>query len=92
MPVSLDHAAPSFPKPAVLGCRKNEVKGGIAANPERSGRCGLHCGPQAHRPIGTFPPLGTVRASVGLFNAPEDVEALVMAIREITRMQDSLCP
>ena len=49
-------------------------------------RAGLHCAPQAHRTLGTFP-AGTVRASLGFFNTPEDVEALVEAIREITRMK-----
>lgn len=50
-------------------------------------RAGLHCAPQAHRTMGTFP-LGTVRASFGYFNTPEDVETLVKAIQEITRMRD----
>jgi cysteine desulfurase/selenocysteine lyase len=49
-------------------------------------RAGLHCAPQAHRTLGTFP-AGTVRASLGYFNTPEDVEALVEAIQEITRMK-----
>jgi selenocysteine lyase/cysteine desulfurase len=49
-------------------------------------RAGLHCAPQAHRTLGTFP-AGTVRASWGYFNTPEDVEALVKALQEITRMQ-----
>ncbi len=49
-------------------------------------RAGLHCAPQAHRTLGTFP-AGTVRASLGYFNSPEDVEALVKALREITRMK-----
>ena len=49
-------------------------------------RAGLHCAPQAHRTLGTFP-AGTVRASWGYFNTPEDMEALVKALQEITRMQ-----
>jgi selenocysteine lyase/cysteine desulfurase len=49
-------------------------------------RAGLHCAPQAHRTLGTFP-AGTVRASLGYFNTPEDVEALVKALREISRMK-----
>ncbi len=89
MSVYWEHAATSFPKPVVVCCRMNEGICRIAANSERSGRGGWHRAPQAHRTIGTFP-LGTVRASLGLFNTPEDVEALAKAIREITRMQDTL--
>jgi len=42
---------------------------------------------EAHRTMETFP-LGTVRASFGYFNTPKDVESLVRAIQQITRMQD----
>lgn len=49
-------------------------------------RAGLHCAPQAHRTLGTFP-TGTTRASLGFFNTPEDIEALVKAIQEITKMK-----
>ncbi|MDI6752942.1 MAG: aminotransferase class V-fold PLP-dependent enzyme [Thermodesulfobacteriota bacterium] len=47
-------------------------------------RTGLHCAPQAHRTMGTFPN-GTVRVSLGFFNTPEDVDVLLRALREITR-------
>jgi len=69
----------------------NEVMRRIGANPGHSNRGGLHRAPQAHRTRETFPP-GIVRASVGNFNTPEDAEAIVKAIREITRRQDTLCP
>lgn len=58
-------------------------------------RSGLHCAPCAHRTIGTLH-RGTVRASLGYFNTPEDVEALVTALAEIAaglqgdRLQGSL--
>jgi len=38
-------------------------------------RTGLHCAPDAHRLLGTFPS-GTVRFSVGYFNSDEDFEML----------------
>ena len=49
-------------------------------------RAGLHCAPHVHRMIKTFP-AGTVRASFGFFNSPEDSQALVRAVREICRMK-----
>ncbi|MBI5188681.1 MAG: aminotransferase class V-fold PLP-dependent enzyme, partial [Nitrospirae bacterium] len=45
-------------------------------------RVGLHCAPNAHRTIGTFP-VGTVRVSVGYFNIEEDIERLIKAVRDI---------
>lgn len=48
----------------------------IAARP------GLHCAPEAHRTIGTFPQ-GAVRFSFGHFNSPEQVDDAVAAIRSI---------
>lgn len=45
-------------------------------------RAGLHCAPQAHRLIGTEE-TGAVRASVGCFNTPEEIGALVEAVEKI---------
>lgn len=45
-------------------------------------RVGLHCAPDAHRTIGTFP-RGTVRVSPGYFNTPEDIQNLVAAVASI---------
>ncbi len=45
-------------------------------------RTGLHCSPDAHRTIGTFPE-GTVRVSFSYFNRVEDVEYLLKALKEI---------
>ena len=45
-------------------------------------RVGLHCAPDAHRTIGTFPQ-GTVRLSPGYFNTMEEVDFVVDAVRKI---------
>lgn len=45
-------------------------------------RVGLHCAPDAHRTIGTFPQ-GTVRLSPGYFNTMEEVDFAVDAVRKI---------
>jgi len=48
-------------------------------------RVGLHCAPDAHKALGTFPG-GAVRASFGPFNTLADAETLVRALREIARL------
>ncbi len=45
-------------------------------------RVGLHCAPNAHRTIGTFPH-GTVRVGVGYFNTENDIEKLIKAVKDI---------
>nr|WP_275942513.1 aminotransferase class V-fold PLP-dependent enzyme [Desulfuromonas acetoxidans] len=45
-------------------------------------RVGLHCAPEAHKTIGSFP-LGTVRVSPGFFNTEQHIERLIEAVREI---------
>ena len=45
-------------------------------------RTGLHCAPEAHRFLGTFPG-GTVRFSAGYFNTEEDFERLNEALAYI---------
>jgi cysteine desulfurase family protein len=42
-------------------------------------RVGLHCAPEAHRSIGTFPG-GTIRVSPGWFNTAAEIAALLAAI------------
>jgi cysteine desulfurase family protein len=46
-------------------------------------RAGFHCGPMAHQAIGTLPGNGTLRASLGYFTRPEDVQALVDTLKQI---------
>lgn len=48
-------------------------------------RVGLHCAPDAHRSLGSFP-AGSVRASFGPFNTLSDAEALVRAVRELASL------
>lgn len=45
-------------------------------------RVGLHCAPNAHKTLGTFP-TGTIRFSFGIFNTEEEVDTAVRAIEEI---------
>lgn len=45
-------------------------------------RVGMHCAPNAHKTLGTFPQ-GTLRFSFGYYNTLEEVEAAVSAIEEI---------
>jgi len=47
-------------------------------------RAGLHCAPEAHKTIGTFPE-GGVRISVGYFNTAEEIDLVSEAIKEIIR-------
>lgn len=47
-------------------------------------RCGLHCAPNAHRTLGTYPG-GTVRFSFGWFTTEQEIEAALAAISAITR-------
>jgi selenocysteine lyase/cysteine desulfurase len=45
-------------------------------------RVGLHCAPQAHRTLGTFP-AGTVRLSLGALSTAAEIDATVAAIGEL---------
>ncbi|AMV72401.1 aminotransferase class V-fold PLP-dependent enzyme [Desulfuromonas carbonis] len=42
-------------------------------------RVGLHCAPDAHQTLGTFP-RGTIRVSPGYFNTSDDIEQLLAAL------------
>ncbi len=46
-------------------------------------RTGLHCAPQAHKSLGTFPQ-GTVRFSLSYFNSEEEVEYVLKSLGEVT--------
>lgn len=61
--------------PATVGFRlDNEFDIGV--------RVGLHCAPDAHRTIGTFPE-GTIRVSPGWFNTPDDIDRFLAAINAL---------
>lgn len=47
-------------------------------------RAGLHCAPDAHKSLGTFPQ-GTVRLSFAYFNTEEDVRQTVAACKQIAK-------
>ena len=52
-------------------------------------RVGLHCSPSTHKTIGTFPE-GTVRIGLGIFNTSEDVEKLILAVKDIIYNHESI--
>ena len=45
-------------------------------------RVGMHCAPNAHKTLGTFP-RGTLRFSIGYRTTKEEIEFVIKAIREI---------
>ena len=45
-------------------------------------RCGLHCAPNAHKTLSTFPQ-GTVRFSLGFANTEEDVDRALEAVKRL---------
>ena len=45
-------------------------------------RMGLHCAPNAHRTLGTFPQ-GTIRFSFGIFNTLEDLDIIIKALKTL---------
>lgn len=47
-------------------------------------RSGLHCAPEAHKTIGSFP-VGTCRLSLSYFNTEEQIEKAIEAIKTIAR-------
>jgi cysteine desulfurase / selenocysteine lyase len=70
---------PVIVPPVLDGCRTEDVgkaldREGIAV------RAGHHCAQPNHRRFGME---SSVRPSFALYNAPEDVEALVAAVRRI---------
>ncbi|MCD6118923.1 aminotransferase class V-fold PLP-dependent enzyme [bacterium] len=46
-------------------------------------RVGFHCAPLTHRLVGTLDRGGTVRLSIGVFNAAEHIEKALAAVQEI---------
>lgn len=46
-------------------------------------RVGLHCAPDAHRTLGTYPQ-GTVRVSPGIFTRDNEIDQLLVAVRKIS--------
>ncbi len=47
-------------------------------------RSGLHCAPEMHKAIGTYP-MGLTRASLSVFNSEDDINKLCELIENITR-------
>ncbi|AJE03025.1 aminotransferase class V-fold PLP-dependent enzyme [Geobacter pickeringii] len=66
----------------VAGMDSQEIGFRLDREYDISVRVGLHCAPDAHRTIGTFPG-GTVRVSPGYFTSDRDVEEFLAALGEI---------
>ncbi|MBC7222839.1 MAG: aminotransferase class V-fold PLP-dependent enzyme [Anaerolineae bacterium] len=64
------------------GLEPAEVAAILDATFDVAVRPGLHCSPDAHRTLGTFP-LGTVRLSVGPFNTLDEVHEAVACVAQI---------
>lgn len=45
-------------------------------------RCGLHCSPNSHISLGSFP-RGSIRFSIGIFNTIKNIDAVIFAIKKI---------
>ena len=61
--------------PADVGARLEKRSGVLV-------RAGLHCSPNGHRALGTFP-AGTVRVSPGPFTTRAEIATFLSALREI---------
>lgn len=46
-------------------------------------RVGIHCAPNAHKTLGSFP-IGTIRFSMGYYNTTEEVDYVLNSVQEIT--------
>jgi len=51
-------------------------------------RTGLQCAPLVHEGIGTFEKHGTVRMSIGAFNTEADIDAAIIAVKEIASLKN----
>lgn len=80
---SLRGAAVSF---NVAGRDPAEVGFYLDHEDEISVRVGLHCAPDAHRTIGTYPE-GTVRVSPGFFTSESEIDLFLQAIHRIAGRQ-----
>ena len=45
-------------------------------------RCGLHCAPNAHRVLGSYPQ-GAVRLSAGWYNTPQEMDYTAQVIKRL---------
>ena len=52
-------------------------------------RVGLHCAPNAHKTLGTYPE-GTIRFSFGHYNTEDEILTAVIALKDITEHVESI--
>ncbi|MEA3361857.1 MAG: aminotransferase class V-fold PLP-dependent enzyme [Thermodesulfobacteriota bacterium] len=65
-------------------CDPAEVAFILDQKEQISVRVGLHCAPDAHRTIGTYP-TGTIRVSPGYFTTEVEIDRFLQAIRKISQ-------
>ncbi|MGA8942853.1 MAG: aminotransferase class V-fold PLP-dependent enzyme [Thermoactinomyces sp.] len=84
------YCGPEAPKTGVVSFTLERMDVALAASVldqayQIAVRGGLHCAPITHQELGTFPG-GTLRASFGHFNNFVQVEQLIEAVREMSRV------
>ncbi|MCG2722558.1 MAG: aminotransferase class V-fold PLP-dependent enzyme, partial [Thermodesulfovibrionales bacterium] len=47
-------------------------------------RSGLHCAPEAHKTLGTFPG-GTIRFSLSFFNTKKEIDSAIEALKDFVK-------
>jgi len=68
----------------IAGVASSEVAMALEEEYQISCRPGLHCAPEAHKTIGTFPH-GTVRLSPGYFNTEQEVSIAIEAVSRVSK-------
>ena len=67
----------------LAGTDPNQVASALDSTFGIQVRAGLHCAPKMHETLGTLLDGGTVRISPGMFNTEQDIDNVVLALREI---------
>jgi len=65
-----------------IGNDNAEIAAALDENYGIMTRCGIHCAPNAHKTLNTYP-RGTVRFSFGFFNTQDDVEYITQSIKNL---------
>ena len=83
IPHTQDHNRCSVISLDFLGQDNAEVSYQLESTYGIATRCGMHCAPQAHKALHTYPQ-GSVRFSLGYFNTESEIETVISAIKSIS--------